>query len=127
MQLKDKQILVIGDRVLIKPDDSEEKTKVGLYLPQTVIENQPVQSGTILEIGPGIAYPNMKQESDADEPWKRAKNSPVGFIPVQAEVGDRALFLKKEAIEVRYLGDTFLIVPQSAILLLIRDTDSPMS
>ena len=42
---------------------------------------------------------------------------------MQVKLGDYALFFKKAAVEVRYEGDTFLVVPQSAILILIRDND----
>jgi hypothetical protein len=45
------------------------------------------------------------------------------YIPVQAEVGAFALFLRKEAVEIRYREEPFLVVPQSAILLLIRGGD----
>ena len=121
MQIRNQQILVVGDRILVKPDDLEQRTKVGLYLPQTVVEKQPVQSGRILEIGPGVAIPNLS--SDHVEPWQQRRDKPVRYIPVQAEVGDYALFLRKEAVEIRYKDEQFLVVPQAAILLLIRGED----
>lgn len=118
MQIGKKQLFVIGDRILIKPDNAEERTKVGLYLPQTVIEKQPVQSGRVVETGPGIAVPNFAQ--DTSEPWQQRRDSPVKYIPVQAEPGDYALFLRKDAVEIRYQEEDFLVVPQGAILLIIR-------
>lgn len=121
MQIGNKEILVIGDRVLIKPDTGEDRTKVGLYLPQSVVEKQPVHSGYIIETGPGIAIPNLQNE--ASEPWQKSETSPVKYIPVQAEVGDYALFLRKEAIEIRYQDEDFLLVPQAAILIVIRGED----
>ena len=51
---------------------------------------------------------------------------PVRYIPVQAEVGDYALFLRKDAVEIRYQEETFLIVPQAAILLLIRGDEETL-
>ncbi|MDK2971013.1 MAG: chaperonin GroES [Candidatus Sumerlaeota bacterium] len=119
MQLGNKQMLVVGDRVLVKPDDANERTKVGLYLPQTVIEKEPVQSGAVVEVGPGIAIPNFA--ADTAEPWQQRRDSPVRFVPLQVDVGDHVLFLRKEAVEIRYLEQTFLVVPQAAILLLIRE------
>ena len=45
------------------------------------------------------------------------------IVPLQAEEGDLAIFLRKEAIEIEFDREKFLIVPQSAILLLIREDD----
>lgn len=122
MQIGSKRILVVGDRVLIKPDNPEERTKVGLVLPQSVMEKDPVQSGRVLSVGPGIAVPNLA--ADDGEPWREhlgGGSRSVRYIPVQAREGDYALFLRKEAVEIRYCGEVYLVVPQSAILLLIRD------
>ena len=93
MRSKNKQILVVGDRVLIKPDKGEQKSKAGLYLPPSVIEKQEILSGVIVEIGPGIPLGNP--EENIDEPWSSNDNSNVKYIPTQADVGDIALFLNK--------------------------------
>jgi len=116
---KNKQILVVGDRVLIKPDKGEKKSKAGLYLPPSVIEKQEILSGVIVEVGPGIPMGNP--EDNIDEPWSSNDNSSVKYIPTQADIGDIALFLNKASIEIKIENDDFLIVPQSAILILIRD------
>tara|TARA_B100002019_G_C21186465_1_gene556490 strand:+ start:578 stop:961 length:384 start_codon:yes stop_codon:yes gene_type:complete len=116
---KNKQILVVGDRVLIKPDKGEKKSKAGLYLPPSVIEKQEILSGVIVEVGPGIPLGNP--EDNIDEPWSSNDNSTVKYIPTQADIGDIALFLNKASIEIKIENDDFLIVPQSAILILIRD------
>ena len=119
MRSKNKQILVVGDRVLIKPDKGEQKSKAGLYLPPSVIEKQEILSGVIVEMGPGIPLGNP--EENIDEPWSSNDNSNVKYIPTQADVGDIALFLNKASIEIKIENDDYLIVPQSAILILIRD------
>ncbi|MDX2175164.1 MAG: co-chaperone GroES family protein [Candidatus Sumerlaeia bacterium] len=119
MQTGNRQVIVCGDRVLIKPDTQEGRTKVGLYLPQTVVEKEPVASGRIVETGPGVMLPNFG--SEAGEPWQQRRDSPVRFLPVQAEIGDYALFLKKESVEVRIFDESFLVVPQGALLLVVRD------
>ena len=119
MRSKNKQILVVGDRVLIKPDKGEKKSKAGLYLPPSVIEKQEILSGVIVEVGPGIPLGNP--EDNIDEPWASNDNSAVKYIPTQADIGDIALFLNKASIEIKIENDDFLIVPQSAILILIRD------
>ena len=119
MQSKNKQVLIVGDRILIRPDKGEKKSKAGLYLPPNVIEKQEVLSGVVVEVGPGIHMGNP--EDQLDEPWSASDNSPVKYIPTQAELGDVALFLNKASIEVKIENEDYLIVPQSAILILIRD------
>lgn len=90
MQSKNKQILIVGDRVLIRPDKGEKKSKAGLYLPPSVIEKQEILSGVVVEVGPGIPMGNP--EDQLDEPWSASDNSSVKYIPTQAELGDVALF-----------------------------------
>ena len=114
-----KRLIITGDRVLIEPDEGREKTSVGLYLPQTVTEKETVQSGRIVATGPGMPLPS--QEELDDEPWKQSISSPTRFIPMQAQVGDAAIFLKKYAVEIRYNDNTYLVLPQAAILVLLRD------
>jgi co-chaperonin GroES (HSP10) len=63
-----RELIVVGDRVLIKPDQPEERTEVGLYLPQTVVEKEKVQAGRIVSVGPGIPIPDPGSEEE--EPWK---------------------------------------------------------
>lgn len=115
---KGRNLIVVGDRVLVKQDRAEERTEVGLYLPETVVSKEKVQSGLIVATGPGIPLPDP--EHDEPEPWREQERRPR-HLPMQAEVGDYAIFLKKHAVELRYEGQEYLIVPQGAILVLIRD------
>ena len=119
MRSKNKQILVVGDRVLIRPDKGEKKSKAGLYLPPSVVEKQEILSGIIVEVGPGIPLGNP--DENIDEPWSNNDSLAVKYIPTQADIGDTALFLNKASIEIKIENDDYLIVPQSAILILIRD------
>ena len=119
MDLKLKNIqkfVVVGDRVLIKPEEDSNKTSTGLFLPPGVSEKERIQSGYIIKSGPG--YPVASNIED--EPWKESKE-PVKYIPLQAKEGDLAIFLRKEAFEIEFEKEKFLIVPQSSILLLIRN------
>ncbi len=125
MKKGSRKLIVIGDRVLISPDKGEEKTKVGLYLPQTVVNKDAVQSGRIVETGPGTPLPSPNDVND--EPWK-ASQQENRFVPVQATVGDFAIFLRKAAVEIEFESTTYLVVPQGAILVLLReDLDSELS
>jgi len=113
-----KKIIVIGDRVLIKLDQSKDRTNFGLYLPPSVTEKEKVQSGFVIETGPGYPMPDF--DSISNEPWAAPKNEQK-YIPLQAQIGDYAVFLRKAAIEIEIEGEPYLIVPQSAILILMRD------
>ena len=115
---KNKNILVVGDRILIRPDKGEKKSPAGLYLPPSVIEKQEVRGGIVVEVGPGI--PLGSPTNSFDEPWKEEKTD-VKYLPTQAEIGDYALYLSKASIEIKIEEEEFLIVSQSAILILIRD------
>lgn len=112
------KIIIVGDRVLIKPEEQSSKTNSGLYLPPGVQEKEKVQGGYVFKAGPG--YP-IGLPSEDDEPWKEKKN--IKYIPLQAKEGDYALFLKKDVIEVEIEKQKFIIVPQAAILMLYRDEE----
>ena len=111
-----KKLIVIGDRVLIRPSKPDERTATGLYLPPGVQEKEKVQQGFVIKTGPGYAIPLPVE----NEPWKNEEEE-VKYVPLQAKEGDLAIFLLSGATEVIYQGEKYLIVPQSAILLLERD------
>ncbi|MDX1623019.1 MAG: co-chaperone GroES family protein [Gemmatimonadota bacterium] len=111
------RLIVVGDRVLIEPDEGEDRTEVGLYLPRWAVEKETVQAGRIVACGPGNPVPDPG--SMEEEPWKTADSTPR-YVPMQARPGDYAIFLRKAAVEVKFEGKTYLIVPQGAILLLDR-------
>lgn len=118
MKFKNNKIIVIGDKVLIAAENDKDKTEHGLYLPPTVKEKEKVQSGYIVKVGPGYPVPNPQFIDQ--EPWSTTPKDPVKYIPLQAEEGDYAIFIKEQAIEIEYESKKYLIVPQSAILVLIR-------
>jgi chaperonin GroES len=113
-----KKLIVIGDRVLIRPSKPNEKTESGLYLPPGVQEKEKVQQGVIIKTGPGFVIPLPVEE----EIWKSDEEK-VKYVPLQAKEGDLAIFLLSGATEVVYEGFKYYIVPQSAILMLERDED----
>jgi co-chaperonin GroES (HSP10) len=115
---KFKKLIVIGDRMLIRPASQNERTESGLYLPPGVQEKEKVQQGFVIKTGPGYAIP-MPVENES---WK-AEEDQVKYLPLQAKEGDLAIFLLSGATEVIYEGDKYFIVPQSAILMLEREED----
>ena len=113
-----KKLIVVGDRVLIKPTRPDERTASGLYLPPGVQEKEKVQQGFVIKTGPGYAIPMPVD----DEPWKQDDDQ-VKYVPLQAREGDLAIFLLSGATEVMYEKEKYFIVPQIAILMLEREED----
>jgi co-chaperonin GroES (HSP10) len=121
MPRKDKQLIVVGDRVLIAIEAGEERSKVGLYLPPSAVDTQAVQGGRIVATGPGLPMPDPADANE--EPWRTAARE-TRFVPMQARVGDYALFFRRAAVEISFENDRYLVVPQTAILALVRG-DAP--
>ncbi|HEX8718992.1 MAG TPA: co-chaperone GroES family protein [Gemmatimonadaceae bacterium] len=118
-----KKLIVVGDRVLIAPEEGAERTKVGLYLPPTAVDNQQVQGGRIMATGPGLRMPDPGDPTD--EPWRTGPRE-TRFLPMQARVGDYALFFRRAAVEITFETERYLVVPQTAILALVRDSGTDL-
>ncbi len=107
-------LLLIGDRVLVRPDDGEQQTRSGLLLPASVREGDRVGTGRVVAVGPGHLTVNPEY-SEEEEAW-RGERSAVRYLPLQAKPGDAAFFLRANAIEVT-LGETsYLILPHNALV-----------
>ncbi|NJD19561.1 MAG: co-chaperone GroES [Gemmatimonadetes bacterium] len=115
---KPKNLIVVGDRGLVVPEEGEERSRVGLYLPQTAVDALAVQGGRIVATGPGNPVPEPTALDD--EPWKIGAREGVRYIPMQARLGDYALFFRKAAVEITFEGKKYLVVPQAAIMVLVR-------
>lgn len=113
-----KRLIVVGDRVLIRPKNPVDQTPTGLYLPPTVTEKEQVQSGYVIKVGPGYPIPTPTD----DEPWKETEEK-VKYMPLQAQEGDVAIYLQRNAIEVVFNNEKYVIVPQASILMLERIED----
>ena len=114
-----KKFILVGDRVLIKPKSPQEKTKSGLYLPPGVQENEKIHSGYVLKVGPGYPIPAI---NESEEPWKDVSEE-VKYVPLQPRSGDLAIYLQNSGYEIEFNKERLVIVPHSAILLLIRDAE----
>ena len=111
------KFIMVGDRVLIKPKSPLDKTKSGLYLPPGVQEKEKIHAGYVLKVGPGYPIPAI---NEADEPWKN-KSDEVKYVPLQPHEGDLAIYMQKSGFEIEFKKEKYIIVPHSAILMLIRD------
>ncbi len=93
------KIKPLADRVVVKPLEAAEKTKGGLYVPDTAKERP--QQGEVMAIGPGRV---------TDEGTK---------IPIEVKIGDRILYGKYSGTEVTYDGVEYLIMRESDIFAII--------
>lgn len=90
----------LGDRVVLKVLEAEERTASGIVLPDTAKEKP--QQGEILAVGPG------------------RHNEEGRLIPMEVKVGDRVLFAKYAGTEVKYQSDEFLVLKESDILAIVE-------
>ena len=115
---KFRKLVIIGDRVLIRPSTPNQRTESGLFLPPGVQEREKVQQGYIIKTGPGYAIPSAVEE----ETWK-GEEEKIKYVPLQAREGDLAIFLLNGATEIMYQNEKYFIVPQNAILMLEREEE----
>lgn len=117
-----KKLIVVGDRILVRPESGEERTGAGLYLPQTAVSARQAQGGWVVAVGPGMPIP---EPIDFDDDDLGGEFGQPRYLPMQAQEGDYILFLKKAAIEITFEKKQYLIVPNAAILVLIREEWDP--
>ena len=91
----------LGDRVLVRRVEEEEKTKGGIIIPDTAKEKP--QEGEVLAVGPGAR----------DESGK--------LQPLDVSVGNRILFGKWSGTEVKLDGEDLLIMKESDIMGVLTD------
>jgi len=113
-----KELILVGDRVLIEPDEGSDRTDAGLYLPPGVKEKEKIQTGTIIKMGPGYPVPNPIDFEQ--EPWTKpkAKNK---YFPLQTKEGDYCIYLREQGVEIEFEKKKYIVIPHSAILVLIRN------
>jgi chaperonin GroES len=93
------KIKPLADRVVVKPLEAEEKTKGGLYVPDTAKERP--QQGEVVAVGTGKVSDDGKN------------------IPMEVKVGDKILYGKYSGTEVNYDGVEYLIMRESDIFAII--------
>lgn len=98
----DFRIRPLGDRVVIKPAEREEKTKGGIYLPDTASKERPME-GTVLAVGEGRLDDNGQR------------------VAMNVQVGDKVLFAKYGGTEYKIDDVEYLILSEKDILGIIQD------
>lgn len=91
------KIQPLADKVVVKVQEvAEEKTKSGLYVPDTAKEKP--QEGEVLAVGPG------------------ALNDKGERVPIDLAVGDKIIFSKYAGLEVKIDGEEMMIMSERDIL-----------
>ncbi len=122
LKLNDKdlnKIILIGDRLLLKPTKPTQRTDSGLYLPQGIHKQEELYTGYVMKVGPGYAIPTV---NEMDEPWKD-KSDEVKYVPLQPKPGDLAVYLQQNSYQLVFNKQDYVILPHSAVLMLLRDED----
>ncbi len=91
-----KKLIVVGDRLLVKPSSLSDKTKGGLFLPPGYKEKEEIQTGYIIKVGPG--YPIPMPSEDMDEPWKNSEEK-LSIFRYRQRKEIRQSFFKKEQLK----------------------------
>ncbi len=96
------KIKPLGDRVLIEPMSKEEKTKSGIYLPDTASKERP-EKGKVIAVGQGKLLESGKR------------------VPMNVKKGDTVLFTKYGPNELKVEGKEYLIAREEDILAIITN------
>lgn len=111
------KIIMVGDKLLLKPISEEERTDSGLYLPPTIKEKETLSAGYVIKVGPGFPIPTLPEEG---EEWKPTEKR-FQYFPLQAQKGDLAVYIQKHVWEIFIEGEKYVVAPYSSIVLLVRD------
>lgn len=113
------KIIMVGDRILVKPKSPDELLPSGLILPPSVQEKEKLGLGYVISIGPGFAIPSIQE---VEEPWQDEKEK-VKYIPLQMKIGDLCVYLQGQGFEIEFQKDKYLIISSHHILMLVRDDE----
>lgn len=95
-----KKLTPIGDRVVIKPDPEEQKTRSGIVLPDTAKEKP--SEGTVIAVGTGRILDNGTK------------------VPVEVKIGDKIIYSKYGGTEVKIDGEEYIILAERDILAISK-------
>ncbi|HEX2859033.1 MAG TPA: co-chaperone GroES [Alphaproteobacteria bacterium] len=95
-----KKIKPLGDRLIVRRIEAEEKTKSGIIIPESAKEKP--QQAEVLAVGPG----RWNEDGDAR-------------IALEVKVGDRVMFKKWGADEVKIDGEEFLVLKEDDLIAIL--------
>ncbi|MEL6388537.1 MAG: co-chaperone GroES family protein [Bacteroidota bacterium] len=113
------KIILIGDRVLLRPTKPSQRTESGLLLPQGMHKSEELRTGYVIRVGPGFPIPMLQ---DDDQPWKDERDN-VKYVPLQPREGDLAVYQQNSVYEIQFNGEDYVIASHRALLMVVRDED----
>ncbi len=93
-------ITPLGERIIIKVLESEERTKSGILIPDTAKEKP--QMGEVIAVGSGRVLENGQK------------------IALEVKVGDKVLFAKYAGTEVKLDGEEYMVLKESDVLAIVN-------
>ncbi len=94
------KIVPIGDRIVVKIEENEERTKSGIVLPDTAKEKP--QKGKVVAVGSGRLLDNGKR------------------VELEVKEGDTVVFSKYAGTELKLDGEKYLILSESDVLAILK-------
>ena len=94
------KIVPIGDRIVVKLEENEERTKSGIVLPDTAKEKP--QKGKVVAVGSGRLLDNGKR------------------VELEVKEGDTVVFSKYAGTEIKLDGEKYLILSESDVLAILK-------
>ncbi len=94
------KIQPLGERIVLKVMESEEKTKSGIVLPDTAKEKP--QMGKVLAVGTGRVLENGER------------------LPLEVKEGDTVLFAKYAGTEVKLDGEEYMVIKENDVLAIVN-------
>jgi chaperonin GroES len=91
-----KKLIPLGDKVLVRPAQAEEKTKGGIVLPDTAKEKP--QVGEVVAVGSGRVLDNGQK------------------IPLEVKVGDKIFYTKYGGNEIKVDNEELILLSERDIL-----------
>jgi len=117
------EIIVINDKILIKPEDTK-KTGGGILIPDGIQQDESILNGYVAKVGRG--YPLGASFADEEKPWMKDPQSVmVDYMPLQVMLGDFVFFIERAAMEFTHNSIKWMVIPEGAILAVIRKKPDP--
>ncbi|NLB23762.1 MAG: co-chaperone GroES [Clostridium sp.] len=93
----------LGDRVLLKKLEAEEKTKGGIIL--TGSAKEAPQEAEVIAVGPG-------------------ETKDGSLVPMEVKTGDKVIYSKYSGTDVKHQGEEYILVSQKEILAVVTDEEA---
>lgn len=95
------KIRPLGDRIVVRRQEQEEKTPGGIYIPDTASKEKPME-GSVVAVGPGRRLENGDRQV------------------IELKIGDKILFGKYAGTEVKFKDEEFVVLREEDVMGVIE-------